>query len=156
MIDKKIAAIFALLVSVVVMAEGWYITWSNPPRVLPLPEGVENWTQYFRGYEAYLDREIYASFVYGTSMEPTLGENDLTLWVRVDPSELKVGDIIIFQHPTMPYIDNIVHRIVEVNVQNGEYKFRTKGDNLGLDQHWLPGGNVHGLVIGVVYNAGAG
>jgi len=37
-------------------------------------------------------------------------------------------------------------------VVGGEYQFRTRGDNLTEpDQHMVPEGNVHGLVIRVIY-----
>jgi len=86
-------------------------------------------------------------------MSPTFGENDLVLWVSVNPSELRVGDIIIFQHPTMPEIDNVVHRVIEVQVDAGKYLFRTRGDNFsGLDRYYIPEANVHGLIIGAVYH----
>lgn len=157
MIDRKTAAILALLVLVAITGAGWVWTASRPERVLPLPVGIENWTQYFRGYDAYIGREVYASVVHGTSMQPTLSENDLIMWVEVNPSELRVGDIILFKHPTVPSIDNVAHRIVEVDVQDGEYEFRTAGDNnSGPDLNLVPAGNVHGLVIGVVYHASSG
>jgi len=88
-------------------------------------------------------------------MVPTINVGDTLLWVEVEnKAELKVGDIIIFKHPTLPGVDNIAHRIIEVEVVNGEYRFRTKGDNLSApDQQPVPEANVHGLVIGVIYSA---
>ena len=157
-IDKKTAAIFALLVMLVITGLGWVWAESKPERVLPLPGGIDNWTQYFLGYEAYLDRDISGSIVGGTSMVPTFGDNDLVLWVGVDNvAGLKVGDIIIFQHPIKPWIDNIILRIIEVDIQSGVYRFGVKGDNL-LEpaDYWVPEGDVHGLVIGVVYDAISG
>jgi len=90
-----------------------------------------------------------------TSMEPTINVRDTVLWVEVDNiAEIEVGDIIIFQHPTLPEVDNIAHRIVEIVPADGGFKFRTKGDNSSTpDQHLVPEGDVHGLVIGVIYSA---
>ncbi len=156
MIDKKTAAILVLIVLVVITGAGWYNAWSKPPRVLPLPEGVENWTQYFPGYEAYLDSDIHASLVSGGSMEPTFGDGDMILWVEIDDiAELGVGDIIIYKHPTRPYRDNIAHRIIEVRVMDGVYGFRTQGDDLPEpDKYWVEE-EIHGLIIGVIFSAGA-
>ena len=153
MVDKKTATIFVLIVLVVITGGGWYIAWSKPPHVLPLPEGIDNWTEYFHGYEAYLDQEIFASVVSGGSMEPTFGDGDLVLWVEVDNmARLKVGDIIIYKHPTRPYLDNIAHRIVDIQMQGGQYWFITKGEN-SPEECGVPEGNVHGLVIGVIYHS---
>ncbi len=155
MIDKKTAAILVLIVLVVITGTGWYNAWSKSPRVLPLPEGVENWTQYFPGYEAYLDSEIHASVVSGGSMEPTFGDGDMILWVEIDDiAELGVGDIIIYKHPTRPYRDNIAHRIIEVGMGDRENQFKTKGDN-SPEEYWVPSGNIHGLIIGVIFSADA-
>jgi signal peptidase I len=153
LVKKNSVLVSVLVVIVAITSAGWILAELKPQSVRPLPAGVENWTYYFRGYEAYLDQRIFSSIVHGTSMEPTLGENDLVLWVRADADALKVGDIIIFQHPTRPYIDNVVHRIVEVQLRDGKYMFRTRGDNSGLDQNLVPESNVHGLVIGVVYRS---
>lgn len=146
-------AFFALVSILVITSAGWLYAESKPRNPGSLPEGLYSWTEYFHGYQAYLDKRIFSSIVHGTSMEPTFGENDLVLWVKANPNELRVGDIIIFQHPTMSYIDNVVHRIFEVQLQDGKYLFRTSGDNSsGLDRYYIPEANVHGLVIGVVYH----
>lgn len=151
--DKKTAAIPVLIVLIVITGAGWYIAWSKPPRVLPLPGGIDNWTQYFPGYEAYLDNDIRGSNVSGGSMEPTFGDNDLILWVEVDNmAELGAGDIIIYKHPTKQYYDNIAHRIIEVGTGYRENQFKTRGDN-SPEEYWVPSGNIHGVVIGVIYSA---
>ncbi|KUO41778.1 MAG: hypothetical protein APZ16_00450 [Candidatus Hadarchaeum yellowstonense] len=160
MADKKTAAALVLLVLVVVTGLGWCLAWSrsqgatNPGAaenwMVYFPE-LENWTAYFHGYEAYLDRKIHASVVEGSSMEPTFRDGDVVIWVEVDNAmELKVGDIIIYKHPTRPYLDNIVHRIIEVGVDYRENQFKTKGDN-SPEEYWVPRANIHGLVIGVIY-----
>jgi len=151
-VDRKGAAILALTVALVAMGIGWLSSGSRPHESIPY-DNTYKWT-IFRGYEAYLDRRISYSLVSGTSMEPTFGEGDVILWVEVEGEDLKVGDIIIYKHPTRPGIDNIVHRIVEVGTTYGEYRFIAKGDNLPEpDRNWIPEGNVHGLVIGVIYAA---
>lgn len=120
-VSKKTTFAFIALLSILaITSAGWVYAESKPRSPGSLPEGLYSWTEYFHGYQAYLDQRIFFSIYHGTSMSPTFGENDLVLWVKTDPSGLKVGDIIIFQHPTMPYIDNVVHRIVEVQLRDGD------------------------------------
>ena len=152
-VDRKGVAILALTVALVAMGIGWFSSRSKPNESIPLDNTYE-WTEIFHGYEVYLDRRISYSVISGTSMGPTFGTDDKILWVEVNPQELKVGDIIIYDHPTRPGYDNIVHRIIEVGMTYGNYRFKTKGDNLSEpDRNWIPEGNVHGLVIGVIYAA---
>ena len=117
----------------------------------PPPDTYE-WTEIFRGYEAYLDRRIYRAVMQTTSMAPTIDVGDTVLWVEVDPAELRVRDIIIYKHPTRPGVDNVCHRIIGVGSGDRENQFKTKGDNSPVED-WVPSANVHGLVIGVVYAA---
>ncbi|MFH1820935.1 MAG: signal peptidase I [Methanobacteriota archaeon] len=153
MVERKTALVMVLLVALAVTSVGWLFSGPKIIRVESLPEGIYNWTEYFHGYQAYLDQNIFSSIIHGTSMSPTFGENDLVLWVKVVPSGLRIGDIIIFKHPTISEIDNVVHRIVEVQFDVGKYQFRTKGDNFSSsDRYYIPEANVHGLVIGVVYH----
>lgn len=145
MIDKKTAAILALLVLLVITGIGWFSASLRPHGRI----------EFFRGYEVYLDQRIFCSVLSGSSMEPTISNGDAVLWVEVDnKAELKVGDIIIYEHPTYTGHPLVAHRITEVEMQDGGYRFRTQGDNLSEpDRHWILDGNVQGLVIGVMYAA---
>lgn len=153
--DKKTVTILALLALSAAMGIGWLKAALGPPSEKIPYDNTYNWTEYFRGYEAYLDRRIFPAVMSTTSMTPTINVGDTALWVEVDnKAELKVGDIIIYDHPTRPGLENIAHRIVEIGVYEGEYRFRTKGDNLpSPDDYWVLEGNIHGLVIGVIYGA---
>ena len=151
--DKKTIAILTLAVLLVVTGIGWLKTaLESQSEGIPYDNtNTYNWAEFFPGYEAYLDRRIHPAAMNGTSMAPTINSGDTVLWVEVDNmAKLKVGDIIIFKHPTR--VENIAHRIVEVEVVGGVYQFRTKGDDLSEpDRDMVPEGNVHGLVIGVIY-----
>lgn len=63
------------------------------------------------------------------SMEPTIPENTCILIRETDPSELKVGDIITFisDDPAIQGYCN-THRIYQINRENGNPLFVTKGD----------------------------
>lgn len=155
MFDKKTAVIFALFAILVVTVIGWLSARQHPAHENIPYDNTYKWTEIFKGYDAYLDRRIsHFDNIQGTSMEPTFGENDVILWVEVNPADLNVGDIIVFQHPTLADPPPIAHRIIEVRVQDGKYSFRTKGDNMSEpDQHWVPQEKIIGLVIGVIYGA---
>ena len=60
------------------------------------------------------------------SMETELYKGDLAIVKRIDPKELKVQDIIAFREEKNRVV---THRIVEINTENGEVRFTTKGDN---------------------------
>lgn len=61
------------------------------------------------------------------SMSPAMDPGDVAVVTRIDPSELKVGDIVAYGDANNP--KNIVsHRVVEVIDENGGISFRTKGD----------------------------
>jgi signal peptidase I len=150
--DKKTMAVLALLALVLLVGIGWLSAELRLKSVSPIPEGVENWVNIFDGYEAYLDQRISYAVMIGTSMAPTIKDNDTVLWVEVDnKAEFKVGDIIIYRHPTLSGLDNIAHRIIEVGTGDRENQFLTKGDN-SSEEYWVPEGNIHGLVIGVLYH----
>ncbi len=161
MIGKKEAAIVALLALLVIIGLGWLssVRESNTDNA---PDNTNSWTEIFPGYENYLDNVSYSPS-HGTSMEPTFGEGDAVIWVEVENiDELKVGDIIIYQHPTRPDEGKIAHRIINI-MKNGEYRFETKGDNRAesdahtpLSSYYVTEEYLRGLIIGVVYNAGLG
>lgn len=60
------------------------------------------------------------------SMETSIYTGDLVFVKEIDPNELKTNDIIAFRNET----DTVTtHRIIEIVNENGQKKFRTKGDN---------------------------
>ena len=72
--------------------------------------------------------------VFGTSMEPELHAGDLILIKEISPSEVKVGDIIVYNVPAMvreyyEYPLVVVHRVTEIRTTELGTAFRTKGDN---------------------------
>lgn len=62
------------------------------------------------------------------SMEPELSVNDVVVVTRFDVEDLEVGDIITF-HADVNYDgenDIVTHYIHSVNINDGEYSFRTR------------------------------
>ena len=91
--------------------------------------------------------------VYGISMEPELQAGDLILIEEVDPSEVKVGDIIVFTIPAAVreyynYPPIVAHRVLKIReLEKTEgVTFRTKGDNTGEDPFTVRPQDIRGQV----------
>ncbi len=75
--------------------------------------------------------------IFGSSMEPTLHSGGLLIIEPVDPQDVKVGDIIVYNVPSMVrdyynYPPVVAHRVIQIKTQPA-LSFRTKGDNTGED-----------------------
>ena len=85
------------------------------------------------------------------SMEPALSINDIVLIKEVSASELKINDIISFK------IDGevITHRILNVEIENSEYTYTTKGDSNDVaDLKKIKYNQVEGKYIGKIPKMG--
>ncbi|MCR6623002.1 MAG: signal peptidase I [archaeon YNP-LCB-024-027] len=86
------------------------------------------------------------------SMEPTLNVGDVIIIRGVNPEDLKVGDIIVF-NPPQPYYNGVpwVHRIISIQKIGNEIYFRTRGDaNAYPDPFTLTKSNIVGVMIGKI------
>jgi len=82
----------------------------------------------------------------GNDIHPFRG--DILLVKKVPVKSLKVGDVIVFNTSNNDREPPVVHRVVAIWQDDGEYFFKTNGDNnLGPDTRWITTGND---VIGVV------
>ena len=68
--------------------------------------------------------------VFGTSMEPELQAGNLILVEEVSPSDVKVGDIIVFTIPSAVreyynYPPVVAHRVLKVRTSETGINFRT-------------------------------
>ena len=90
------------------------------------------------------DRPFVA--VAGGSMSPSLEVGDLVIVQGIPPTDIQVGDIIIFDPPQG---SQTIHRVTRIQtLPNGTIQFKTKGDaNPNEDLHWIPEQNVHGRVL---------
>ncbi|MEM0506329.1 MAG: signal peptidase I [Thermosphaera sp.] len=64
--------------------------------------------------------------VKGESMLPVLREGDIVFTYRPSPSEINIGDVIVFRASSNKLI---IHRVVDVKIIGGNYYYVTKGDN---------------------------
>lgn len=85
------------------------------------------------------------------SMIPNINIKDVVITKAVDPSDLKVDDVITFQSsdPRVPDI-TVTHRIKEIFYDDAtqKYSFRTRGDNNNTaDMYLCKQDNIFGKVI---------
>jgi signal peptidase len=63
---------------------------------------------------------------YQNSMYPTFITGDIIIVQKVNPSDLRVGDVIVFNRP---YSDTpVVHRIIQIVNEGNSLEFKVKGD----------------------------
>jgi signal peptidase len=106
------------------------------------------------GSQAILNTSYPALDVASVSMLPTLNVGDLIIVQGVPASQIHAnyatGDIIVFKSIGDPN-RRIVHRAVEITVQNGQYFITTRGDNnQSNDPSPVPEENLIGRVVGKV------
>jgi len=93
---------------------------------------------------AFLLLIVVLHFVFGfqyvviltDSMEPHINPGDLVVTKPVPPSELRVGDVILYELRVGNSTYLIVHRIVAVHNESGGLYFITKGDNRRYPDPW--------------------
>ena len=88
--------------------------------------------------------------VSGYSMKPTFVAGDVVIITRVDPAEVRVGDVIQFSRAN----SYIVHRVVEIQEENGRRVFITQGDNNNVRDEPVPQEIVEGRVIRYIPQVG--
>jgi len=110
------------------------------------------------GLKLIAGTEVPLAIVEGYSMWPTYDDGDILLVVRAIPSDLKVGDVIIYRKYDGTLV---VHRIVDKSFIDGKWFFKTQGDNnLYPDPYLVSEDQVVGRVagklvpkVGVVFKA---
>ncbi|GAY26443.1 hypothetical protein ATG_16470 [Desulfurococcaceae archaeon AG1] len=97
--------------------------------------------------------QSYIAVVSGVSMEPILSTGDLVFIVPVkDPSEISVGDVVVYKSASGRYI---IHRVINIINVGGNTYFITKGDNNLVPDPSVPGlpgipfENIVGKVVSV-------
>jgi len=75
----------------------------------------------------------YSSVILSGSMEPTIPVGSIVVVGRVDPDDVKVSDIIVFQRSK----SKTLHRVIDKIVENDSYYFKTKGDANEDPDPWL-------------------
>lgn len=94
----------------------------------------------------------YRIFIVATgSMEPKYLVSDVLLSKEIEPSEVQVGDDVVYKGKEGSFKDKIVtHQVIEKSEENGTYKFITKGiANMEQDPQ-INGNQIYGKVIGKI------
>ncbi|MHA2249118.1 MAG: signal peptidase I [Candidatus Kariarchaeaceae archaeon] len=64
------------------------------------------------------------------SMFPTYYQGDLFLIEKGDPQDYKLGDVVVYETIGLNgVIEKVIHRIIDIIIDDGVYYFRLKGDN---------------------------
>ncbi len=81
------------------------------------------WTRHDSKYSEFqLDKEQFKNFIFKNGFS----KGDILFIVKAKPEKLKVGNVIIFEGGRQ---NPIIHRIINVKMENGKYIFSTLGDN---------------------------
>ena len=81
------------------------------------------WQKHDSKYSAYqIEKEEFEDFIFKRGFN----KGDILFIVGAKPSKLNIGDVIIFDASRA---NPVIHRIIEINEQGGEYTFSTIGDN---------------------------
>jgi len=75
----------------------------------------------------------YSSVIMSGSMEPVVPVGSVVVVGRVDPDDVKVSNIIVFQRSN----SKTLHRVMEKIVENDSYYFKTKGDANEDPDPWI-------------------
>lgn len=84
------------------------------------------------------------------SMEPELPTDCVIIIHKVDPEQVAVGDILSFYSPD-PALRGAIntHRVVQIDRENGDMRFVTKGDaNMVVDAYPPAPHQIIGVVVG--------
>ncbi len=89
----------------------------------------------------FIKQQFSFMSVTGISMTPALEEGDLVIYERISPHDVKVGDIIIYNIPSLNkrYFDSppaVAHRVVEIRETATGLLYRTRGDNNPAQDPW--------------------
>lgn len=102
-------------------------------------------------FKSVINRDATPSFfgiksfvVVSGSMEPNIEIGDYIFVKSVDTEDIKVGDVISFRSGNSV----VTHRVEEIINDNGEIKYKTKGDSNNIeDKELVPSSSVEGLYI---------
>lgn len=95
-------------------------------------------------------------FVLTDSMYPEIESGDLIICQTIDPSEIKVGDVISFFDPEGNGTSVVTHKVIEILNEDGTPSFRTQGTNNNTpDALPVPAENLVGIYRTRIPGAGS-
>ena len=89
----------------------------------------------------FIKRPTPFSAIVGTSMNPVLNTGDLITNEEILPSEVAVGDIIVYRIPPLlqkyyKCLPVVAHRVIEIKDTTTGLIYRTRGDNNPREDPW--------------------
>lgn len=93
---------------------------------------------------------IQPSLVSGPSMTPTLVAGDIIITQVVAPETIQIGDIIRFRQGKA----DVVHRVIDIQNENGQITFITKGDYNNVTDPPVSASQFEGKVVMVIPKIG--
>jgi signal peptidase len=98
---------------------------------------------------------IFPLIVLTDSMDPEIESGDLIICHTIKAEDVKVEDVISFFDPAGNGTSIVTHRVIEIVEEDGEIKFRTKGDfNNTEDKDLVPAENLVGIYQSRIAGAG--
>jgi len=88
---------------------------------------ISNFNEWWEEHDSkYSSKQIIKSQFQEFIFKNGFNKGDILFIIKAKPEKLKVGDVIIFN---ANYRNPIIHRVITIENQNGEYTFSTIGDN---------------------------
>ncbi len=101
-----------------------------------------NFNSWWQGHENYYVRwNVTKQEFEGFRFENGFDKGDIMLVVGTKPQNVHIGDIIVFNSEGQS--TPVIHRVMNITIENGTYYFSTKGDNNPVQLHY--GNNVHNI-----------
>ena len=85
----------------------------------------------FKIRDSRIETPLYSAYVIiSGSMEPIIKVKDAVVIRRCEESDIKIGDVVTYRSLEDAYYGILItHRVVNIEYQNGEKVYITKGDN---------------------------
>jgi len=96
--------------------------------------------------------------VRGVSMLPYIRDGDLIINRPVDPQDVRIGDIITFEHALDSALPPLItHRVLRIymDMRDGSRVFVAQGDNTDIEDRPVTGDAIVGRLVFVVPRVGA-
>lgn len=89
------------------------------------PSGFNEWWESHERW--YVVNGILKDEFEKFSFKDGFWKGDIMLLYGVEPKDIKIGQVIVYQSSS--YNNPVIHRVVKIDIEKGEYYFTTKGDN---------------------------
>lgn len=97
-----------------------------------------------------IEAPLYGAYVIVSgSMEPIIKIKDAVIIRRVEPENIKVGDVVTYRATDESYYGILItHRVIDIRYENGKKIYITKGDNNQTpDRSPIEAGQIYGKVV---------